>query len=61
MVFSVVVFFSSAVSEEEHAVLRSSSPLGGVKLLKMEVAEIDVGSVFFNDGNTKRHRCAVLF
>lgn len=46
MVFSMVGFFSSVVSEEEHAVLRGSS-LGGVKLFKMKIDEIDVASVFF--------------
>lgn len=54
-------FFSSAVSEEAHAVLRGSS-LGGVKLLKMEIAERDVDSVFFNAVDTKRHLwwCLIL-
>lgn len=61
MVFSLVGFFSSAVSEEEHVVLRGS-PLGVVKLLKMEIAERDVDSVCFNAVDTKRHLwwCLVL-
>lgn len=39
-------FFCSAVSEEEHDVLRGSH-LWRVKILKIKIAEMDVCSVFF--------------
>lgn len=57
----MVGFFSSAVSGEEHAVLRHS-PLGGVKLLNMEIAERGVDSVLFNAVGTKRQLwwCLIL-
>lgn len=53
-------FFSSAVSEEKHDVLRGSH-LWRVKILKIKIAEMDVCSVFFNAVDTKSAPMWCLF